>query len=278
MKMHRRIAGRVGKAAATVLSPIICRAGGHRVLAAGEAYFAFLGGKGAGSGWDQRREVKLAASRVTRQDAVVFDVGANNGAWAAAFATAARSSELRFYLFECSPHVLPHLRQRLGSIPHPTVVEAAVSDHDGQIHFFVPSGGAGLGAGLASAHERRDVGVAQSLYDAISVPAITIDSFVKMHGIDRIDLLKMDIEGHELHALRGASQSLGRGVIRSLTFEFGSANINSRTFFRDYYDFLVMHRFELYRMAAGETLVPIKRYSEELKYFRGANNCLAIRE
>jgi hypothetical protein len=50
--------------------------------------------------------------------------------------------------------------------------------------------------------------------------------------------MKMDIEGHELFALRGAKRALARGVIRPLSFEFGTGNINSRTFFRDYWDLL----------------------------------------
>lgn len=40
-----------------------------------------------------------------------------------------------------------------------------------------------------------------------------------MHDIDHIDLLKLDIEGHELAALRGA-------------------NIDSRTYFWDFFYFL----------------------------------------
>jgi FkbM family methyltransferase len=44
----------------------------------------------------------------------------------------------------------------------------------------------------------------------IEVPATTIDAIVREHGIDRIDYLKMDIEGAERHALRGAMDTLKR--------------------------------------------------------------------
>ena len=37
---------------------------------------------------------------------------------------------------------------------------------------------------------------------------LTIDSFVEEKGIDRIDLLKIDAEGHELSILKGASSTL----------------------------------------------------------------------
>ena len=107
------------------------------------------------------------------------------------------------------------------------------------------------------------------------VTATTIDSVVEKHSIETVDYLKMDIEGHELAALRGASRSLERGVVRNLTFEFGSANINSRSFFRDFFDMLSSFGFRIFRIGAGGTLFPIPRYSEELEYFRGATNYLA---
>jgi FkbM family methyltransferase len=44
----------------------------------------------------------------------------------------------------------------------------------------------------------------------IDVPATTIDAIVREHGIDRVDYLKMDIEGAERHALRGGMETLKR--------------------------------------------------------------------
>ena len=39
-----------------------------------------------------------------------------------------------------------------------------------------------------------------------------------------------------LEALKGAANSLASGMIKALAFEFGSGNLNSRTFFRDFWD------------------------------------------
>jgi hypothetical protein len=49
-------------------------------------------------------------------------------------------------------------------------------------------------------------------------------------------MVKMDIEGHELTALKGFGAALD--VARVLQFEFGGCNIDSRTYFQDFWYFL----------------------------------------
>ncbi|HYD84541.1 MAG TPA: FkbM family methyltransferase, partial [Opitutus sp.] len=43
-----------------------------------------------------------------------------------------------------------------------------------------------------------------------TIPLTSLDLYCPAKGIDSIDLLIIDIEGHELHALRGADQTLQR--------------------------------------------------------------------
>ena len=52
------------------------------------------------------------------------------------------------------------------------------------------------------------------------MPSITIDQYVTNEKIDRIDFMKIDIEGHELSALRGARNCLERRRIQAIYFEY----------------------------------------------------------
>ena len=86
----------------------------------------------------------------------------------------------------------------------------------------------------------------------------------------------METEGHELRILKGARKLLQTGRIRALTFQFGAANVNSRTYFRDFWDLLTDYGYAIWRIMPGGTRVEIKRYCDDLELFRGASNYLAI--
>jgi hypothetical protein len=58
--------------------------------------------------------------------------------------------------------------------------------------------------------------------------------------------LKIDVEGHELSVLRGASNSMQR--IGCIQFEFGGTMVDSRTFMRDVMKFLGAYNFEIFRI------------------------------
>ena len=47
----------------------------------------------------------------------------------------------------------------------------------------------------------------------------TIDHFCVEHGIDSIDILKVDVEGAEDRAFTGANEMFSRGAIRSVFVE-----------------------------------------------------------
>ena len=140
------------KAAAQVLSPAIRRVRLDSALRSLETYCAFLGGKGAGSGWDHDAEIRTVASRIEADDPVVFDIGANNGTWASSMTRILAPRKPSFYLFECSPYCIAILRERLHEIPDARLFDGAVSSVCGEATLYCPDGG----SGLASLHERND--------------------------------------------------------------------------------------------------------------------------
>lgn len=259
------------KATSQLLSPAIRSLQLEPALRSLEKYCAFLGGKGAGSGWDHDGEIRAIAAKISAQSPLVFDIGANNGNWSRSLSVALAARTPRFYLFECSPHCIAVLRQRLQGISNAKLLEVAISSTCGQATLYCPD----RGSGLSSLHERNDRCIVEQSYDARTVTTVTIDSVVERENIEVIDLLKMDIEGHELEALQGASKILSRGGISVLTFEFGSGNVNSRTFFRDFWELLTGYGYRVERIIPGGRTLAVDHYSEELEYFRGATNYIA---
>jgi hypothetical protein len=101
----------------------------------------------------------------------------------------------------------------------------------------------------------------------------TLDNFCEARSISSIALLKLDVEGHELAVLEGARRMLG-DAIGMIQFEFGPANIYSRTFFYDFWS-LFCDRFDLFRIIP-RGIVPVPYYGEHREIFL-TTNYVAIR-
>ena len=232
----------------------------QRVAALIEIAAAMVQGKGAGAGWDMRSEI-TAAVRFIQPGDTVFDVGANCGDWSREIKR--RCPGVRLVMFE--PQDACHAA--LAAIDG-TLVRAAIGDAVGTAELHTPGGP----AGNASLHERRDSYWAGAEFHPITVPVTTLDAV----WADRIAFLKMDIEGHELAALRGAARLLSGRMIGAIQFEFGSGNINSRTSFRDFWDLLTGRGYAINRLLPGGALLPIPRYDESLEHYRGVSNYVAV--
>jgi len=115
-------------------------------------------------------------------------------------------------------------------------------------------------------------GVGVCMDKSVSVPVTTLDAIATKYDLKVINYLKLDLEGHELEALKGAKQLLDEKRIRALTFEFGGCNIDSRTYFKDFWALLVIqYGFTLYRLAPRRRLIKLESYSESLERFNWQN-------
>ena len=144
-----------------------------------------------------------------RPGATVLDVGANVGAYTLLFATWA-GPEGRVFAFEPAEASRAGLQRHLALndlSARVTVRPEAVSDTDGVVTF--------LDAGTSG--DNRIVSARAD--GARHVPSTTIDTFCSQMRIAP-DLIKIDIEGAELAALRGARRTIAaRGEALALFVE-----------------------------------------------------------
>ena len=118
------------------------------------------------------------------------DVGAWYGPWTVRLAGLAD----RVVSIEPNPDLAAAVRARC---PAAQVVEAAASDQDGTAELHLPPGGRGA-EGTASLEHTSE--------RSITVRRVTIDGL----GLTGVRFIKIDIEGHEAAALRGAEQTIRR--------------------------------------------------------------------
>jgi FkbM family methyltransferase len=192
---------------------------------------------------------------------VVFDVGANVGDWTRQAAQSWPAATI--HAFEPSAVVFAQLETMTAGL-RVRLVRSALSDHSGEaVLHAVPSQ-----SELSSLHERNLSSHGMVMTEHEVVQLTTIDDYCRSHAIEHIDVLKIDAEGHDLAVLAGAERMLGAGAVGFVQFEFGGANIDSRTFLRDFVT-LLSATHDLSRLLA-DGLEPLA-YSEREEVFITAN-------
>lgn len=125
----------------------------------------------------------------------------------------------RIYAFEPSAFAFEVLKvgiawHRIGK--QVTAIHAAAADKPGELLLVTPKKTSGrMGRAYAYVAETRPNGQVRPDLDDTGMdvqptPVITLDGFCAEHGIDRVDFIRMDIEGAELRALQGALKILDR--------------------------------------------------------------------
>lgn len=191
----------------------------------------------------------------------LIDLGGNIGAWSLEFKKVYPESEI--YILEPSPAAFEKLVSNTKNLKNINVYNLAVDIENGTrlLHSDQP------GSGMASLYERNLDHFGIEIQSTESVECIKIDDFIQQNEITP-NCLKIDIEGHELSILRSVS-SIGQ-KFRVILFEFGGCNIDSQTYFREFWYFFKSNNYTLFRVSPSG-LKKIKKYNESLETFRTTN-------
>jgi FkbM family methyltransferase len=203
----------------------------------------------------QRQRADIEAFMPGTEVRTIFDIGANTGATVARYREAFPDAEI--WAFE----------------PVNATYQALVdttSQLDG-IHTFNVALGARNGQGSITA---VGTSLQNMLVDTDSpgpvqpVDIVAGDSFCQAHGVDRIDLLKIDTEGSDLDVLTGFHTMLGTGCIDLVYVEAGMHARNTKHVplerFKGYLEPIGFAVFRLYNLAAERRRGPHLRRADVL--------------
>ncbi|HXQ13347.1 MAG TPA: FkbM family methyltransferase [Caulobacteraceae bacterium] len=174
------------------------------------------------SGVDPLWDMQRLAARHGVEITCAFDVGAHRGQTAEQFLAAFPRATV--HSFEPHPNSFACLQQLRSDRLH--AHRLAVSDASGPAPFFVLSDVEDPQAAVPASMNNslvRDTqfGLVAGRYDkSISVERITVDAFCDQAGVDRVDLLKIDTEGHEVAVLAGAAETLRDRRVSFVLLEF----------------------------------------------------------
>lgn len=226
-----------------------------------------------GDEWDFRnsgelRFVRKFAEQVTGS-IIIFDIGANEGHYAKALISVFQkqsTANIILHAFEPAAETYNKLCQQIGRDQAIVCNNFGLGEQNEELILYKRPNS----SGLASLHSAGKF----ELQLTEKVQIRTIDSYCTDNSINRIHFLKMDVEGHELSVLKGASSMLEKQAIDVIQFEFGACNIGSRTYFKDFYD-LLHSDFTIYRILKNG-LVRVHRYTYHYEIFGRVMNYVAI--
>ncbi|MGC4021814.1 MAG: FkbM family methyltransferase [Cyclobacteriaceae bacterium] len=153
---------------------------------------------------------------IGKKEPIIFDVGANRGDVTKKYIQ--HFPQGTYYCFEPFPATFEILKGQFDSQANVHCLNVAVSDKIEKKQFFVNKN-----VDTNSLLKPQKAGMpsdakVKNEY-SIDVNTTTIDSFCEEQKIDYIDILKMDIQGGELGALKGAIKMLSRKRISCIYSE-----------------------------------------------------------
>ena len=200
-----------------------------------------------------------------RKPHVVFDVGAHRGDWAEMALDINPSIEL--HCFEPGSAAFDELQSR----DWPSNVRLnnfGLGSEGGAAELYL----FGEGSGMNSLYRRQGLDVTKfgSQTYSETVQIRTLDNYLDQNKLERIDYLKIDVEGHELSVLQGGREAFEKGKVKLGQFEYGGCNIDSRILLKDLFGFFIGYGYELHKLFPdGPRLV--EHYEQRLENFQLAN-------
>lgn len=258
------------RAARSMLAGATGNATGQSLLRLSARVANYLMGVGAGADVGDSGELAVLAlvmRSFPNDRLVIFDVGANVGTYAASASGRLRGRDAHIHCFEPSVVAFEKLEGNLTRLGQIRANNYALGEVAGSRTLYADR----PGSGLASLTERHLDYLGIQFGHTETVRVSTVDAYCAEHGIERIHLLKMDVEGHELDVLKGARRMLAERRVDVLTFEFGGCNIQTRTYLLDFWRLLQGHDFALARITPSGYLAPMERYREADEQFITTN-------
>ena len=194
---------------------------------------------------------------------VAIDAGANVGSWSLEFLKLA-PKQSRVLAFEPAVKTYERLCQNLASDSRATPVNAALSDTTGEGSLHL----AGELCGTNSIHRQNIFQDGKCADEKIRL--VTGDAFCSERGIQKIDFIKIDTEGHELAVMRGFDNMLSNKLIGAIQFEYGGTWLDARIQLADAFTYLQSKGYAMAKIYPNG-LKYIECYDQSMDTFKYAN-------
>lgn len=202
---------------------------------------------------------------------VVLDVGANVGDYSS-FIFDLAGGDIELHCFEPVQAAFTKLKQRLSKLQQTQNIylnNLGLSKRQEKAKIKIY----GATAGVNSLYERQsaiDTHPELSDFSEESIFLTTLDDYVTHCNIDNIDLLKIDVEGHELKVIEGATSFLASGRINVIQFEYGGCFLDSGAKLEDIFILFSQKGYKLFRLLPYGK-IRVKKFQSHLENYKYSN-------
>jgi FkbM family methyltransferase len=224
-------------------------------------------GSGGGVLSSGEQTIFYVLKQILRPPYCIFDVGSNKGQFLQLILDNIKVDDFSIHCFEPGHETFKILVASSKEDKRIKLNNIGIGKEKGTAVLYYDS----VGSGLASLTKRKLDHFSIDFSKAEKVEINTIDNYCSENAIKHIHLLKIDIEGHELDALASARRMFDEKSIDIVTFEFGGCNIDTRTFFQDFWYFFIEINMKIFRITPSGYLYPIESYKEIYEQFRTTN-------
>jgi FkbM family methyltransferase len=212
--------------------------------------------------------VRQQVARHTAGPLRVLDVGAHTGEWTRAWLDEcgrAGRQDVHVHLFEPATATFRRLRESFAdhaAASRLTFEPLALSSQPGRAELYV----AHELAGSNSLYRQQEL--APGAREEVELTSV--DSYTRDRGIDHVDLMKIDAEGHDFKVLAGARELLAARKIEVVQFEYNVRWVYARHYLRDAFELLQPLGYRLGKLTRrGVELYA--HWHPELESFREVN-------
>jgi FkbM family methyltransferase len=192
---------------------------------------------------------------------MIFDVGANHGEWSAAASRCFPNAVI--HAFEIVPTTFNYLEEAAHRIPNMRPNPFGLADHTGFVDVSVWQNNDTVSSILNTS------GIRSTSRSEIRCAVRRADEYCHTHGINRIDILKIDVEGAENLVLSGFGDLWDHGNIGLVQFEYGMANIYSHYLLIDFWRDFEKRNYRIGKLMPDN--IRFTEFSPIYEDFRGPN-------
>jgi len=201
----------------------------------------------------------------TDEKIIILDIGANVGDYSEMIIEKSDklNLEIILYLFEPTRSCYDILKQKFKGKENIQINNFGVSNENREALIFYDN----EKSGLASLYKRNLNYYNKELDKREVIKLRRLDDFIDQNKLRHISFMKIDIEGHEFQAFIGLGDKLDPDFIDYIQFEYGGANIDSKTSLMEIYSFFTKKGFTIGKlMKGGIEIRDYKPYMENYVY------------